>query len=144
MELIVAILAVLHLSPARYHAWRRAEVRCELTDRSSCPRTSPTQLTAKEIGTIHEMVTSSDYRHTSLSCLAVFAQREGRVFAAPSTWSKLTREREWLCPRRRVHPASAAGFLRQNSSGVKRHYPKLPVLQNQQYGWLSFEAVSAV
>lgn len=31
--------------------------------------------------------------------------REGRVFAAPSTWSKLTREREWLRPRQRVYPA---------------------------------------
>jgi putative transposase len=102
---IAAILAVLHLSAARYHAWRRAEVRCGLTDRASCPRTSPTQLTAKEIGTIHEMVTSSDYRHMSLSCLAVFAQREGRVFAAPSTWTKLTRERQWLRPRQRVYPA---------------------------------------
>ena len=102
---VAAILAVLHLSPARYHAWRRAEVRCELTDRSSCPRTSPTQLTAKEIETIREMVTSSDYRHMSVSCLAVYAQREGRVFAAPSTWSKLTREREWLRPRQRVYPA---------------------------------------
>ena len=33
-----ATLRVLRLSPARYHAWQRAERTCQLDDRSSCPR----------------------------------------------------------------------------------------------------------
>ncbi len=33
-------LRVLHLSPARYHAWKQSEVVCELDDRPSCPRRS--------------------------------------------------------------------------------------------------------
>ena len=42
-------LRLLRLSPARYHAWKRAEKRCELDDRSSCPRSHPTQLTPTEV-----------------------------------------------------------------------------------------------
>ena len=38
-------LRLVRLSPARYHAWKRAEKRCELDDRSSCPRSHPTPLT---------------------------------------------------------------------------------------------------
>ena len=41
--------ANIHLEPARYHAWRRASGACGLDDRSSCPRTSPGQLTAVEV-----------------------------------------------------------------------------------------------
>ena len=35
-------LRIARLSPSRYHGWRRAEIRCELDDRSSCPRSKPT------------------------------------------------------------------------------------------------------
>jgi hypothetical protein len=34
-------LSLVRLSPARYHAWKRADKRCELDDRSSCPRSHP-------------------------------------------------------------------------------------------------------
>ena len=54
---------------------------------------------------MREMVTSPDYRHMSLGCLAIFAQREGKLYAAPATWRKLTRERGWRRPRQRIHPA---------------------------------------
>ena len=46
---LATILHIIHLEPSRYRAWRRAESACELTDRSSCPRTSPGQLTATEV-----------------------------------------------------------------------------------------------
>lgn len=36
-------LRVVALSSARYHAWRRAEARCELDDRPGCPKTMPTR-----------------------------------------------------------------------------------------------------
>jgi len=36
---LAIILRILELESGRYHAWRRAETVCELTDRSSCPRT---------------------------------------------------------------------------------------------------------
>ncbi len=97
-------LRVLRLSAARHHAWRQAEKKCELDDRSSCPRSHPTQLTPKEVSTIREMVTATDYRHMPLRTLALYAQRVGKVFASVTTWAKLVRERGWRRPRRRVYP----------------------------------------
>jgi hypothetical protein len=41
------------------------------------------------------MVVSQDYRHMSLRSLALRAQRVAKVFASPSTWSRLVRERGW-------------------------------------------------
>lgn len=98
-----AALRVLNLSASRYHAWKRAE-RCGLDDRSSCPHSSPTQLTAAEVATVKEMVTSEEYRHVSLRRLSLLAQRLGRVFTSASTWCKLVRERGWRRPRRRLYP----------------------------------------
>ncbi len=100
-----AALNVLCLSPARYRAWRRAARGCALDDKSSCPKSSPSVLTAGELATMREMVTSPDYRHMSLGCLALFAQREGKLYAAPSTWRAIVRERGWRRPRQRIHPA---------------------------------------
>jgi transposase-like protein len=97
-------LRVLRLSPSRYHQWRQAERPCGLDDHASCPRSTPTRLTADEVLTIKSMVMSPEYRHVSTGRLAILAQRLGRVFAAPATWYKLVRERGWRRPRMRVHP----------------------------------------
>jgi len=43
---LAVVLRVLGLSPMRYHAWNRLERACQLDDRSRCPRTTQTQLTA--------------------------------------------------------------------------------------------------
>jgi hypothetical protein len=102
---LAGILRILRLSPQRYHRWMRAEPACGLDDRSSCPRTSPAQLTPQEISTIKEMVTSNDYRHMPLHTLARYAQRIGKVFASASIWSRLARERGWRRPRMRLYPA---------------------------------------
>ncbi len=83
------VLRVLGLSLARYHSWRRSQQKCSLDDRSSCPRTSPHQLTSGEIETIRTMVTSDEYRHVPTGTLAILAQRLGKVFASPSTWYTL-------------------------------------------------------
>lgn len=42
-------LRVLRLSPARYHRWKRVSQGCGLEDRTDCPRTTPTRLSADEI-----------------------------------------------------------------------------------------------
>jgi hypothetical protein len=62
--------------------------------------------------TIHEMVTSTEYRHVPTSRLAILAQRLGKVFASPTTWSRLVRERGWRRPRQRVHPEKPKVGLR--------------------------------
>jgi putative transposase len=98
------ILRILGLESGRYHAWRRAESACELTDRSSCPRTSPGQLTASEVAAVKELVLAPEYRYMPVGTLARYAQRIGKVFASASTWAKLVREHGWRRPRQRVHP----------------------------------------
>ena len=103
---------VLGLSLSRYHAWKRAERACDLTDRSSCPKTFPGQLTAREAAIIQEMVTADEYRHVPTSTLALLAQRLGRVSASASTWSRLVRTRGWRRPRTRVYPAKPKIGLR--------------------------------
>ena len=97
-------LRLVRLSPARYHAWKRAEKRCELDDRSSCPRSHPTQLTPTEVSTIKDMVTATEHRYMPLRTLSLYAQRAGQVFAWAMTWAKLGRQRGWRRPRRRVYP----------------------------------------
>ncbi len=105
-------LRVLHLSPSRYHQWRRAEQVCELDDEVSCPNSTPTRLTATEILTIKAMVESPEYRHVPTGRLAILAQRLGRVFAAPATWYRLAQERGWRRSRARVHPAKPKDGVR--------------------------------
>jgi hypothetical protein len=92
------------LSSARYHEWNDSE-RCELDDRSSCPKTLPHQLTQDEVNTIRDMVTSPEFRHVPTSGLAQLAQRLGRVFASSATWHRLVRLHQWRRCRQRVHPA---------------------------------------
>ena len=97
-------LAMIGLSPSRFHTWKRAERGCDLDDHSSCPKTSPHRVTSKEIDAIKKMVTSPEYRHVPTGTLALLAQRLGRVFASATTWHRLVRERGWRRPRVRVHP----------------------------------------
>jgi transposase InsO family protein len=114
-------LRILRLSPARYHAWKQAEKKCELDDRSSCPRSHPTQLTPNEVLTIKEMVTSAEYRHMPLRTLALYAQRVGKVFASVTTWAKLVRQRGWRRPRRRVYPEKPKVGIRATRSNEFWH-----------------------
>ncbi len=100
---LAVILRVAHLEPGRYHRWNRASTAvCGLDDRSSCPRTSPSQLTPTEVADIKDMVLAPEKRHMSLRTLAMHAQRIGKVFASVTTWGKLVRARGWRRPRLRV------------------------------------------
>ncbi len=112
-------LRIARLSSFRYHGWSRAEIRCELDDRSSCPRSKPTRLTAAEVRAVKEMVESDDHRHLSLRGLALYAQRIGRVIASP--WSRLVREGDWQRPRRRVYPAKPKTGIRANAPNELWH-----------------------
>ena len=115
------VLRVLRLSPARYHSWGSGKKACRLDDRSSCPRTSPHQLTLNEIETIREMVRSEQYRHVPTGTLAILAQRLGKVFASPSTWYTLIHRFGWRRPRLRVHPAKPKIGLRTTQPNQAWH-----------------------
>lgn len=96
---LAVALRVARLSAARYYEWNNRPQDCSLDDRASCLRTSPTQVTAKEVSDMWDMVVSQDHRHMSIHSLALRAQRIGKVFASPSTWRRLIRERGWIRPR---------------------------------------------
>ena len=98
-------LRVLRISPSCIAEWKRAETPCELEDQASCPMPRPQRLSAKELLAIKETVQSRAHRHMSIRALVPHAQRMGRVFAHPSTWSKQIRERGWRRPRLHVYPA---------------------------------------
>jgi hypothetical protein len=72
------------ISSSRLSSWTAPDADCPASDRASCPRRAPNQLTAEEVITIHDMVTSSEYRHVPTSRLAILAQRLGKVFASPT------------------------------------------------------------
>jgi hypothetical protein len=103
---LTVVLRLIGLSPSRHYAWTKRQTECLLDDRSSCPRSSPGQVTATEIRSMHDMATSPEHRHMSVRTLALHAQRLGRVFVSAGTWLRLIRERGWRRPRTRVHPAS--------------------------------------
>jgi putative transposase len=118
---LAVALRVLGLSASRYHAWHRLDQACSLDDRSSCPRSVPAQLTAQEVAIAHDMATAMEYRHMPIRVLALYAQRIGRVFAAPATWARLIRERGWRRPRQRVYPARPKEGIRATRPGELLH-----------------------
>ena len=97
-------LAVLGLSPSRFHAWARLGEGCLLDDQPSCPLATPQRMTPTEVLTMRQMATSEDLRHVPTGRLALLAQRSGAVFASTSTWYRFVRERGWRRPRLRIHP----------------------------------------
>ena len=118
---LAVALRVLGLSRSRYHAWLRLEQSCRLDDRSSCPHAVPTQLARHEMATVQQMATAMEYRHMPIRALALYAQRIGRVFAAPDTWARLIRERGWRRPRQRVYPARPKEGIRATKPGELLH-----------------------
>src|SRR5262249_12420473 len=98
-----ALLRILRLSPSRFHAWRRRDTCTRRTVILSAYIATSTDTSRFQL--IEEMVTSPEYGHVPTGRLAVLAQRLRRVWAAPSTWSRLVRRFGWRRPRLRVQPA---------------------------------------
>jgi hypothetical protein len=108
-----AVLRVLKISAARIHDWK-SRSKCQLADRTGCPRRTPNQLIAEEVFSIGEMVTAAEHRHVPTSRLAILAQRLGIVVASASTWARLVRQHGWRRPRLRIHPDKPKVGLRTN------------------------------
>lgn len=97
------ILRFIGLTPSRYHHWT-AKKDCQLTDISTCPRSSPQQITLTEVDRVKQFVTCEAYRHIPTGNLVRLAQRMGIVFASAGTWYRLIRKHGWRRPRKRIHP----------------------------------------
>lgn len=77
-------LAIVGISTARYHTWRRLEEGCGLDDQPSCPKFLPSQLTRQELSTMRDFVEADAYRHIAIQNLSLYAQRLGKLFASAS------------------------------------------------------------
>ena len=115
------VLRLVGLSPSRLHAWRTSARECDLPDQPSCPAAAPHQLTMEEVSRIRQMVKEPEFRHVPTGRLAILAQRIGVVFASPSTWLRLVRERGWRRPRLRVHPEGPTMGIRATRSNEIWH-----------------------
>ena len=109
---LAVVLRVLGLSPSRYHAWNRLDRACQLDDRSTArerrrrssrPRKSAPCTTSRPAAAIATYRCAASRFH---------AQRIGMLFASPATWGRLIRERGWLRPRARIHPATPKEGIR--------------------------------
>jgi putative transposase len=68
------LLACIGISYSRYYDWKNAQ-ECRLDDVSSCPKSSPGQMTATERSEMRSMVQSEAYRHLSVGSMARLASR---------------------------------------------------------------------
>ena len=114
-------LRPLGLTPARYHEWQRKERSCTLDDQAPCPKSLPQRIMLSEVQEIGDMVQSTAHRHIWIRALALHAQRIGRVFAHPTTWSRLIKERGWRRPRLRLYPAKPKVGVRASQPNAYWH-----------------------
>jgi hypothetical protein len=73
------VLNLIGLTPSRLARWQSRSGACRLEDVTSCPRSSPAQLTAREVHEIRTFVHDPRYAHVPVSRLAWLAARTGRV-----------------------------------------------------------------
>ena len=82
---LVVALHVIGLSMARFRTWVKRQRGCELEDQISCPRSTPTRLTAKERMTLRQYATDPKLAHLSTSALSLLAMRKNDLFASATT-----------------------------------------------------------
>jgi transposase InsO family protein len=97
-------LGKIGMSTARFRYWQKLGAGCHLKNESSCPKLIPNRLTAQEIFTIKDLVTSQRYAHYSISSLALLAKRMGLVYASTATWSRIIKMFNLRRNRHRVYP----------------------------------------
>ncbi len=105
------LLACIGLSSSRYYDWKNSQ-ECGLDDVSSCPRSLPGQMTAKERSEMRSMVLSEAYRHLSVGSIARLASRLGKVYACTSTWYRAIQSGNWIRSRKRIYPPKPRVGLR--------------------------------
>jgi predicted DNA-binding transcriptional regulator AlpA len=97
------LFAFTGISSSRYYDWKNAQ-ECGLDDVSSCPKSSPGQMTATERSEMRSVVQSEAYRHLSVGSMARLAARLGKVYACSSTWYRAIQSGNWIRSRKRIYP----------------------------------------
>lgn len=114
-------LEVIGVSSDRYFHWIKKQVTCELNDQSSCPRVSPTKLTAGEITKIKDVYTTKDFAHYSVLSLSWLGKKTGEIIASASTWSRVIRELGLKRSQVRIYPPKPKIGIRAAAPGEIWH-----------------------
>ena len=85
---IAMCLEAIGRSAARFRAWCIRQRECRLADQSSCPKLSPTRLTAAKVGKIRDIFTSPKFSHFSITAMAMYAKRRGEILASAACTKK--------------------------------------------------------
>ncbi len=105
------LLQWIGISSSRYYDWRNSQ-ECGLNDASSCPKSTPGQMTSKELSDMRLMLESEDYRHLSIGSIVRLASRLGKVHACSSTWYRAIQSGNWVRSRKRIYPPKPRVGLR--------------------------------
>ena len=114
-------LEIIGLSFARYHSWVKRAVKCSLKDEPSCPKVSPSRLTAKELLTIKGLATDAEYRFFSIASLSLLALRAESVVASASTWSRVIKKLGIDRVQKRIYPQKPKVGIRASKPGQIWH-----------------------
>jgi len=82
-------LALMNLSPSRFHNWVRRQKKCRLKDYSTCPKSTPTKLTDQEQKTIERLYHSKEYSHFSIRALSLYALIMGYISIANAVFLRI-------------------------------------------------------
>jgi putative transposase len=85
-------LEVIKLSHSRLRNWIKRAVNCDLEDRSSCPKLSPSKITVEESGAMKLWVTSKEFAHFPVRALADHAKKIGEIYCSATSWSRLIKK----------------------------------------------------
>ncbi len=118
---LASCLETIKLSRARFSAWLARQKKCELEDKDTCGRLSPTTLLPFEVRKIRDLVTNQSFRHFSITSLALYAKRENLVHASVSTWHKIIGKFNLKRPGQRLYPPRRRIGIRASAPGQIWH-----------------------
>jgi len=84
-------LEIVGLSEQRFNHWLKRQKQCQLADRSSCPKLSPTKITDPEISTVKKYVGDPLFSHFSTS-LWYHLRRTEELIISSSSWFRIIRD----------------------------------------------------
>ena len=86
---------LLGLTFSRLKSWINKLKKCELEDKSSCPKHFPSKASKSEIREMEKLIKSNKYSHFTITALAKYALKTDQVFLSSSSWFKYIKENNW-------------------------------------------------
>lgn len=114
-------LHAIGLSSARFHSWRKREIKCQLEDATTCPRLSPMKISLSEISKIRYYASHKQFAHFSITALSWFTKKTGDLFASPATWSRTIKTFNIRRPTERFYPPKPKVGIRASKNNELWH-----------------------